>query len=348
MSKAAPVVGDPIECLKAFLARRHPAVSRVEVRDHRPLTGGYSRVMARFTALLDGQALDLVSRADPSTGAGLGDTSRTAEWALLRALSDSSNVPIPTPRYFDESGAELGQPTIISDFVVGESMLARLRRSSTAERVRAANDLCDLLAQIHGCPLGSMPSTMTAPPNWNAYVDAQIATWRRTAADHIEHLPMLHHVADWLEAHRPTPAPMTLVHGEFQSANVLSRPDGSLVAVDWEMAHIGDPREDIASFKQVALVQPPDVIGDDDERFCAEYRARSGLDADVINPAAIAFFQILPFGAWHSLERIRAMARGERVSLVVPFNFGVRAVWHHAWLLAMRRAEQQVQQENAP
>jgi thiamine kinase-like enzyme len=43
---------------------------------------------------------------------------------------------------------------------------------------------------------------------------------------------------------RPTapPVPLGLVHEDFQVANVLLGNDGNDVLIDWELAHIGDPR----------------------------------------------------------------------------------------------------------
>ena len=87
--------------------------------------------------------------------------------------------------------------------------------------------------------------------------------------------------------------PLTLVHGDFQSANILVCPDGEWVVVDWEFARIGDPREDLGYFRGVASVAPPDLIGLEAEAFCERYRERTGLTEEQLNPAVIAYFTIL-------------------------------------------------------
>ena len=105
---------------------------------------------------------------------------------------------------------------------------------------------------------------------------------------------MLRYVAAWLDAHRPPPAPLTLMHGDFQSANLLLSDDGEFVVLDWELAAVGDPREDMGYFKAVAQAAPPDLLdGERAERFCARYRALTGLDERQVNPVTIAYFLIL-------------------------------------------------------
>ena len=58
--------------------------------------------------------------------------------------------------------------------------------------------------------------------------------------------PILSLALRWLEANVPDPVPPRLVHGDFRMGNVLVD-GGKLTAVlDWELAHIGDPHEDLA------------------------------------------------------------------------------------------------------
>ena len=50
----------------------------------------------------------------------------------------------------------------------------------------------------------------------------------------------------WLAAHRPTrAAPRVTVHGDYRMGNFLVGPDGLRGVLDWELAHTGDPAEDI-------------------------------------------------------------------------------------------------------
>lgn len=44
-----------------------------------------------------------------------------------------------------------------------------------------------------------------------------------------------------------TPRPFVLLHGDLHRANLVRRPDGRIVAVDWEIALVGDPLQDLAA-----------------------------------------------------------------------------------------------------
>ena len=50
----------------------------------------------------------------------------------------------------------------------------------------------------------------------------------------------------WLRDHDPGPSrEMTLVHGDFRHGNLIIGPDGVRAVLDWELAHFGDPMEDL-------------------------------------------------------------------------------------------------------
>ena len=80
--------------------------------------------------------------------------------------------------------------------------------------------------------------------------------------------------------------------------------DGHLVLLDWELAQIGDPREDLGYFKAVAQAAPPDLTEADE--FCARYRELTGFDESQVNPAVVV---LLPDPR---RDRHRAPAAGGR------------------------------------
>ena len=49
----------------------------------------------------------------------------------------------------------------------------------------------------------------------------------------------------WLAAHRPEAGCTVTVHGDFRMGNLLVGPNGLRGVLDWELAHAGDPAEDI-------------------------------------------------------------------------------------------------------
>ena len=61
-----------------------------------------------------------------------------------------------------------------------------------------------------------------------------------------ERRPALEAAYAWLQEHRPAPRADTIVHGDFRVGNLMVEPSGLSSVIDWEVAHRGDPMEDIA------------------------------------------------------------------------------------------------------
>jgi hypothetical protein len=49
----------------------------------------------------------------------------------------------------------------------------------------------------------------------------------------------------WLGDNRPPRAAQVVVHGDFRNGNLIVGPDGIRAVLDWELAHLGDPLEDL-------------------------------------------------------------------------------------------------------
>jgi hypothetical protein len=57
--------------------------------------------------------------------------------------------------------------------------------------------------------------------------------------------PALELVLRWLAEHRPPPRRPGLVHGDFRNGNLMVGPEGLRAVLDWELAHLGDPVQDL-------------------------------------------------------------------------------------------------------
>jgi aminoglycoside phosphotransferase (APT) family kinase protein len=58
--------------------------------------------------------------------------------------------------------------------------------------------------------------------------------------------PILALALRWLEQNLPAPVPPQLVHGDFRLGNLLVEGSRLTGVLDWELAHLGDPLEDLA------------------------------------------------------------------------------------------------------
>jgi aminoglycoside phosphotransferase (APT) family kinase protein len=316
------------------LLRANGEPEDVRVTDVTPIVGGYSLVMASFTATSSsGGSRTLVLRADPPADAALTHTDRTREWELLSSLTARGDVPMPAARMADLTGEHLGRPGIVLDFVDGTQLGTHLSSADPASYPDLSAALAESIATVHAVGEAAVPASFERPDSWNAYVDELIARWRAIEAAHAERDPFIRWVAGWLDANRPPPAPLTLVHGEFQAGNVMLNATGGLDIVDWEFAHVGDPRADLGWFQQVAAFSPPDLIGADPVAFCERYCKASGLSPEVVNPLTIGYFSIL--GAADAigslLQGIAAMANGENHLITSAYLTSAVAFTHRLW-----------------
>jgi len=70
-------------------------------------------------------------------------------------------------------------------------------------------------------------------------------TAERARALALEPHPVLELMERWLLERVPASGPAALVHGDYRIGNVIFGPEGLRAILDWELAHVGDPLEDL-------------------------------------------------------------------------------------------------------
>ena len=105
--------------------------------------------------------------------------------------------------------------------------------------------------------------------------------------------PILALALRWLEANIPPPVTPRLVHGDFRLGNLMFERGRLIGVLDWELAHLGDPHEDLAfGCMTVWRFSRPDRpgygLGTLAELFAA-YEAAGGMPVD---PARFRFWTI--------------------------------------------------------
>ena len=323
------------------LLRRNGAPADLKVSDVKPISGGYSLLTYGFTATSTEGTRRHVLRTDPPAGAALTATDRAHEWELLAELTAKGVVPMPAALAYRRRQLSSAAPASSSTSSTGPSSAPTPPPPPTPSDVRLAGHLAETLAAVHGAGVDAAPDSYPRPDSWDDYVDDLIGAWRNVEANHAECNPFLRYVACWLEAHKPPPAPLTLVHGEFQTGNVMIDAQGRMQVIDWEYAHIGDPRFDLGWCQNVAAFAPPDLIGLDPMAFCARYCELTGASPAVVNPLTVGYFAILAgakdFGAL--LAGIAAMARGENHLLTTAYLVSAEPFTHRLWMGGTRQLE---------
>ncbi len=326
--------------LESFLGEVWADGAHVTVTDFERITGGYSRFMARFTASTAGRAQRLVLRADPPPGQSILDTDRRVEWDVVTALIATGDVAMPDALHFDD-GNHLGAPAIVFEEIPGDTLYVRVQQGELGDHVDLVDPLADLAASMHGVELDAVPDVLERPTSWNSYIEAGAARWRDVEIDHAERDPFMRVIAAWLVANKPPPTDLTLVHGDLQAPNmIVDATSGELKMLDWEMTHIGDPREDLGWWKLAHRSQPPDLTEADEARFLARYRERTGLSEDVVNPATVAYFTVFSaLGVFSNvIGATAAMARGLASGMNVAYMTNAIPFMHGVYVDSMRTA----------
>ena len=325
-----------------FLRARSDDPGSVHVTDAQALSGGWSRVMYAVTAECQGVESKYVYRSDPDPIDIHFPTSRAAEWELLTALDGLDAVSIPEPLWFDRDGTEFGRPAIVMAHVECESLLSIARRSAPQTFPSMASRLAELLGSLHRVRPEQLPPRLGRHSDWDTYLDSRIALWREAERRGLAPDPFLRLVASWLHANRPAPVPLGLVHGDFHPANVIVTSDGDYMAVDWELAHVGDPREDLGWMALAAVAQPPDLVAGDTDGFYATYCRAAGLPVEAVDERTLMYFLVLGSTDCFlgSLARLERLSRGESRTVASAYMAQVSPGMARIIFNAMTRHEQ--------
>ena len=135
------------------------------------------------------------------------------------------------------------------------------------------------LARIHSLGREDVPQDIPAMDYRAAIADLR-AQFEEAGGDR----PIIALGLKWMEDNCPDPCEPVLNHGDYRMGNVLAE-DGHLTGVlDWELAHFGDPHEDLAFgcmavWRFARYDRPALGLGSLEDYFAA-YEAESGRTVD--------------------------------------------------------------------
>jgi aminoglycoside phosphotransferase (APT) family kinase protein len=209
------------------------------VVDLRRLSVGASRETWSFDLIdANGGRRGFVLRRDP--GEHGGESDRSTEYLLLEAAA-AAGVAVPRVRVLLRTEDDLGRGFVM-DRVEGETIPRRiLRDEEYAEaRPRLAAQCGEIAARIHAID----PATLPRLPVQSAAT--QLDQYRSLLDTFGEPHPAFELGLRWLAERVPSPPSRPeLVHGDFRNGNFIVGPEGIRAILDWELAHLGDPVEDL-------------------------------------------------------------------------------------------------------
>jgi aminoglycoside phosphotransferase (APT) family kinase protein len=280
------------ERLAAYLSRTSGAPTAVE--NLARVSGGASRETYRFDAVTGTERQGCILRRDPP--GSLIETDRRLEFLAIASFA-GKGVAAPRVLALDEQGAELERPFFIMRRVEGGAAASPFDPDPYGDHAGAVGErFFTILGAIAAEPLDGLPILGAAP------LPAPQECWRRELdywsgvieADEQHPQPIVRAAIRRLRrAPPPPPARVAVVHGDYRSGNFLHDGAGAILAVlDWEMAHLGDPLEDLAWAMDPLWSRPGDprisgMIGRDEA--LAIWSGVSGLAVD---PAALAWWSL--------------------------------------------------------
>jgi aminoglycoside phosphotransferase (APT) family kinase protein len=153
------------------------------------------------------------------------------EFEVLAAAAEAG-VKVPRPiAYLGELG---GREAFAMERVEGETIGRRIVRGAPPD---LDLQLAEELAKIHAISPERLPFLRSGDVLERFEHELDLVG---------EPHPALEYGLWWLRGHRPPPLPDVVSHGDFRIGNVAVSERGLESLLDWEFAHLSDPREDLA------------------------------------------------------------------------------------------------------
>lgn len=205
------------------------------------MSAGATQEIWRFCAVKAGVETPYVLRRAPG-GERVSETAVGLETeAALIGAAAAAGVPVPPVAYVLTPDDGLGRGFIMG-FIEGETLGGRIARGEAFAETRTflARQCGEILARIHTMDPAAFPSLRRATPA------ELVAQYRETYRAGGWPRPVFDLALRWLDERCPPPPENPrLVHGDFRNGNLMIGPEGVRAVLDWEIAHVADPMEDL-------------------------------------------------------------------------------------------------------
>jgi aminoglycoside phosphotransferase (APT) family kinase protein len=300
------------------------------VEDLRRLTGGASQETWSFDLVTDrARRLPLILRRNVRSQ--LQNLGSATEFALVKAAA-AGRVPVPTAHYLLEEEDGIGEGYVM-ERVEGETIPRKILRDAryAATLPLMAEQAGEILARIHALDvsgIAGLPSLEAAEHPAARLLEQFRGVIDRLAEPH----PMFEVALRWLEDEMPDGQSRTLVHGDFRNGNFIIGPDGIRAVLDWELAHVGDPIEDLGwlcvkSWRFGVVDKIVGGFGQIDD-LCAAYERAGGRGADA---ERIRYWMVLGTLRWGVICQVQAFTHRSGMSRSVELAAIGRRVSETEW-----------------
>jgi aminoglycoside phosphotransferase (APT) family kinase protein len=208
----------------------------VALTSARMLAGGASKEAWAIDVTAGGEPLALLVRR--AAGGVIHETATLPLEQEYRVIEAAFAEGVRVPRPYGYLGDLDGREAFATERVAGETIGRRIVSRPELEAARRVLplQLADEIAKVHSISRKALPFLRTS--DLLARVEDELDS---VGEPH----PAIELGLHWLRARRPAPLGPVVLHGDFRIGNVVVTERGLEYLLDWEFAHLGDPREDV-------------------------------------------------------------------------------------------------------
>jgi aminoglycoside phosphotransferase (APT) family kinase protein len=209
-----------------------------EITNLVPLTGGASKEIWRFEVHTEDGVEEFILRKGSGIEGPL--AIKTSDEAILQKEVSKIDAPVPEIVAVSSIEEELGDSYIMK-FVAGESIPRKILRDTEFKEALPllAFQCGESIAKIHDVELDKLHFLQEKPP-----ID-QVNDLYATYLSFNQPSPVFEYTYLWLKDQDFGQTKSSLVHGDFRLGNIIVSSSGLESIIDWELAHIGNPLQDL-------------------------------------------------------------------------------------------------------
>lgn len=308
--------------LSGYLAEKMPGWRDISITGLHRLPMGASRETFRFDLTYRDetapQSLRVILRRDPP--ASNVDSDRRHEYEAYRAIY-GHGIPVPKMLLLEEDASHFdGAISLAEDLRGYHNSEYQFQDPAWADRLpHIAREMWSTMGRLAAVPIEDLDLSFTRPATRENTATQELDFWVSSLDKHdVGPEPIIRAAIRKLRRWQPVAQKLALVHGDFRAGNFLYDDAGNLIAVlDWEMAHCGDPLEDLAwSITRVFSFGKNDLrsglaLREDAIRIWEE---ASGLTADA---EALAWWELFicikAQAIWNASAHVWATGQGREV-----------------------------------
>ena len=209
-----------------------------KVSNLEPLTGGASKEIWKFEVSNAKQSTKMILRRGSGIEGPL--AIKTADEARIQREVIKVGAPVPIILAVSKNEEELGD-SYIMHFVEGESIARKILRDKDYKKALPilAYQCGEAIAKIHNVDINNFSFLPKKP------AEDQLEDLYSTYQSFEQPSPVFEYAYLWLKEQDFGNFQESLVHGDFRLGNIIVNADGLQSIIDWELAHIGNPLQDL-------------------------------------------------------------------------------------------------------